>query len=226
MLISITASAQYKDVANDSVTLHLDTIAYFPHPIKNTLPSELFIPMDRLSGLTPWMSAPITRPVVHIMPVYGFNGDGSGKFSVDHWDKFFANLLSRNDRNVPGLIDSQVMLLGNTIALGKKRKLYFANGILYGRHYGIWGNMLGMGTREGLIFRPNGYIVLTVWTQEYRSVYAYSPVVYATSGEGTASIRLPASPLMIAYGAQAYFLAGQFWIGIGATFWQQSKPGH
>ena len=115
---------------------------------------------------------------------------------------------------------SQVMLLGNTLSLGKKRRLFFTSGILYGRHYGVWGNMLGMGSREGLIFRPNGYLILMLWSQEYQSVSVYSPVMYASPGEAAASIRLPASPLMVSYGAQAYFLAGQFWIGIGASYWK------
>ncbi len=235
VILSGTARAQYRDIKKDSAVLASDSLSYaqpesetpyFPHRIENVLPPQLFVPSDRLEGLTRWMSAPLTRPQVHVMPVYGFNGYGFGKFSVDHWDKFFANLLSFNRMNVPQLIDSQVMMVGNTISLGKKRRLYFANGILYGRHYGTWGNMIGMGSREGLIFRPNGYLVITVWSQEYQSVYAYSPVVYASPGEGTASVKLPASPVMVSYGAQAYFLAGQFWIGLGASFWHQAKPEH
>ena len=111
------------------------------------------------------------------------------------------------------------MMLGNTLSLGKKRRLFFTNGILYGRHFGTWGNMIGMGSREGLIFRPSGVLMITVWTQEYQSVYAYSPVVYPKTGEDPPAIKLPASPVMVSYGAQAYFLAGQFWIGVGASFW-------
>jgi hypothetical protein len=68
--------------------------------------------------------------------------------------------------------------------------------------------------------------MLNIWTQEYQSVYAYSPVVYAVPGEGTASIKLPASPVIVSYGAQAYFLAGQFWIGLGASFWHAARPEH
>lgn len=235
VLFSGVSLAQYRDLRKDSTALSSDSLTYgtsasktpyFPHRIRNVLPPQLFVPSDRLEGLTRWMAAPIVRPQVHVMPVYGFSGYGFGKLSVDHWDKFFANLLSYNQLNVPQLLDSQVMMVGNTIALGKKRRLYFANGILYGRHFGTWGNMIGMGSREGLIFRPDGYLVITVWSQEYQSVSAYSPVVYARPGEGTASIRLPASPVMVSYGAQAYFLAGQFWIGLGASFWHQAKPEH
>lgn len=231
ILLAVAASfgghAQQSDVRKDTAALSLsDTADVFPHPLKIRLPSSLFIPSDRLAGLTTWMGGPVTRPVVHVMPVYGFSGYGFGKLYVDHWDKFFANLLSYNDLNVPQVIDQEVMMIGNTISLGKKRRLYFANGILYGRHYGVWGNMLGMGSREGLIYRPNGYLILNVWTQEYQSVYAYSPVVYATPGEGTASVKLPASPVMVSYGAQAYFLAGQFWIGLGASFWHAAGPEH
>lgn len=214
-----TVRAQSADTRKDSTS-------YFPHPIANVLPSSYFIPPDRLQGLTQWMGGPVSRPTVHVMPVYGFNGYGFGKLYVDHWEKFFANLLSYNSIDTPQLLDTQVMMVGNTISLGKKRRLYLSNGILYGRHYGIWGNMIGMGSREGLIFKPNGWLVITVWSQEYQSVYAYSPVVYPYEGEGTASVKLPASPVMVSYGAQASFLAGQFWIGLGASLWHQARPEH
>jgi hypothetical protein len=225
MFSYIAADAQYRETDKDSSYVSIQgSSEVFPRQIRNVLPSSLFIPGDRLAGLTPWMGGPITRPVVHIMPVFGFNGYGFGKFYVDHWDKFFANLLSYNQVNVPQVYDRQVMMVGNTIALGKKRRLYFANGILYGRDYGVWGNMIGMGSREGLIYRPNGYVILNIWTQEYQSVSAFSPVVYADSGKGAAAMKLPASPVIVSYGAQAYFLAGQFWIGLGATFWHAAKP--
>ena len=218
VISSFTVRAQ--DIEDTLTVAEPDTAGFFPHRLDNLLPPDIFIPNDRLRGLTPWMAGPMTRPVVHIMPVYGFNGYGFGKFYADHWDRFFSNLLSYNQMNIPRTIDSQVMLLGNTLSLGKKRRLFFTSGILYGRHYAVWGNMLGMGSREGLIFRPNGYLILMLWSQEYQSVYAYSPVIYASPGESTASIRMPASPLMVSYGAQAYFLAGQFWIGIGASYWK------
>lgn len=231
VLLAMTACtvshAQRTDMTKDTSALSFQSSdETFPHPLKILLPSSLFIPNERLAGLTTWMGGPMTRPVVHVMPVYGFNGYGFGRFYVDHWDKFFANLLIYNNINVPQVVNQEVMMVGNTISLGKKRRLYLSNGILYGRHYGVWGNMLGMGSREGLIYRPNGYIILNIWTQEYQSVYAYSPVVYAVPGEGTASIKLPASPVIVSYGAQAYFLAGQFWIGLGASFWQAAKPEH
>ena len=234
LLFSIAADAQNLDtlserngIRKDSAAMseRVDSIGYFPHRIANVLPSDLFIPADRMWGLTPWLGGPVTRPVVHVIPVYGFSGYSFGKFTVDHWDRFFSNLLSYNQINVPQVVDSQVMLLGNTLSLGKKRKWFFTSGLLYGRHYGVWGNMLGMGSREGLIYRPNGYMMFMIWSQEYQSVYAYSPVVYAYPGEGTAATKLPASPLMVSYGAQAYFLAGQFWIGIGASFWN-AEPIH
>lgn len=201
-----------------------DSVRFVPRIIPDMLPSELFIPNDRLTGLTVWMAAPVTRPEVHVVPRYGFSGYGFGSFTVDHWEKVFANLLGFNGMNVPQLIDSQQMMLGNTIALGKKRKFYFANGILYGRHYGVWGNMIGMGSREGFIYRPSDYLMFALWSQEYQSVYAYSPVLYPRPGQGSASMKLPASPVMVSYGAQAYFLAGQFWIGIGASFWHAADP--
>lgn len=231
--LSISADAQFRSVqdkdslqVNDSIQAVEDTAGYFPHPLPNILPAELFIPYDRLQGVTPWMGGPFTRPVVHVRQVYGFNGYGYGQFSVDHFDKFFSNMFSYNDINVPQVVDSQIRMLGNTLSLGKKRRWYFASGILYGRHFGTWGNMIGMGTREGLIIRSRSFLIINLWSQEYQSVYAYSPVVYAFPGEGTAAVKLPASPVMISYGAQAYFLAGQFWIGLGASYWHPAKPEH
>ena len=222
-LTAASMSGQHKESSSSKDSIELkyagDTIPATARVIPDLLPSRIFIPSDRLAGVTPWMSAPITRPEVHVIPVYGVNGYGYGQFTVDHFDKFFSTLLGYNRINAPQLIDNQQMLLGNTISLGKKRRLFLTNGILYGRHYGVWGNMIGMGSREGLLFRPSGVLILTVWTQEYQSVYAYSPVMYPKPGEGTASIKLPASPVMVSYGAQAYFLAGQFWIGIGASLW-------
>lgn len=202
-----------------------DTASFTPKIIPDRLPRNLFIPDSRLAGLTPWMGAPLTRPSVHVIPVYGTDGWGFGPFTVDHWDKFFSNLLVFNYMNIPPMLNSQQMMLGNTLSLGKRRRWFLANGILYGRQYGTWGNMIGMGTREGLIYRPSAYLIIAVWTQEYQSVYAYSPVVYPVAGKNPPYVKLPASPLMVSYGAQAYFLAGQFWIGIGASFWSAADPG-
>jgi len=226
---SIELMAQYHDeVKHDAIKLERtsDTIGVYPRRIPDMLPPDIFIPYGRLQGLTPWLSGPIVRPSVHVMPVYGFSGYGFGKFTVDHFDRFFSNLLGYNGMNVPHLLLSEHMMLGNTLSLGRKRKVFFANGILYGRDYGVWGNMIGMGTREGLIFRPSGYLMIMIWTQEYQSVYSYSPVLYPYPGEGKAAIKLPASPVMVSYGAQAYFLAGQFWIGVGASLWQAAGPDH
>ena len=124
---SVSSFAQYRDVAKDTLTeaARADTSSYFPHTIPNLLPKDLFIPRQTFQGPTAWLSAPITRPVVHVMPVYGFSGYGFGRFYVDHWEKFFANLLVFNRINVPSLVDSQQMMVGNTIALGRKRRLYF-----------------------------------------------------------------------------------------------------
>lgn len=209
------------DMSEDSIRISrvTDTSRFTPGPVGYMFPSDLFIPPDRLRGLTPWMSAPIVRPEVHVIPMYGFSGYGFGNFTVDHFDRVFSNLLGYNGMNVPGLIRSEQMLLGNTIALGKKRRLFFANGILYGRQYGVWGNMIGIGAREGLIIRPSGYLVIALWTQEYQSVYAFSPLLYPLDGSNPPYEKLPASPVVISYGAQAYFLAGQFWIGIGLSLW-------
>lgn len=219
-------NVQKSDIRKDSIrhSHASDTMTFIPRRIPDRLPRNLYIPPDRMLGLTPWMSAPLSRPSVHVIPVYGFSGYGFGSFTVDHWDKFFANLLGMNRLDVPQIIDSQQMMLGNTISLGKKRRLYFNSGILYGRHYGVWGNMIGAGSREGLIYRPSAYLILSIWSEEYQSVYAYSPVVYPAAGENPPYMKLPASPVIVSYGAQAYFLAGQFWIGIGASFWHATNP--
>lgn len=213
---------------DDSIRISIisDSSEFVPKVIKDRLAPSLFIPSDRLQGLTPWMSAPITRPEVHWIPVYGFSGYGFGRFTVDHFDKLFANLLVFNGLDVPYLIRLEQMMLGNTISLGKKRKLFLANGILYGTQYGVWGNMIGMGSREGLIIRPSGYVIITLWTQEYQSVYSFSPVLYPSGGQNGPYEKLPASPVVVSYGAQAYFLAGQFWIGIGVSLWHTAEKGH
>ena len=100
--VCTVSHAQHADVGKDTSAVPLQgSDDVFPHPLKILLPSSLFIPSDRLAGLTKWMGGPITRPVIHVMPVYGFNGYGFGSLYVDHWDKFFANLLVYNNINVP-----------------------------------------------------------------------------------------------------------------------------
>ena len=233
LVLILTASAALEgqtkdDTVKDTIEIKKvsDTLRHDSRRLPDLLSPSLFIPSDKLVGVTPWISAPLVRPTAHIIPVYGIDGYAFGRFTVDHFDRFFSNLLGNNRLNVPQVVDSQQMMLGNTLSLGKKRRLFFTSGILYGRHYGMWGNMIGMGSREGLIFKPSGVMIITVWTQEYQSVYAYSPVVYPKYGQSTEAIKLPASPVIVSYGAQAYFLAGQFWIGIGATLWAPAGKDH
>ena len=73
LLFSIAADAQNLDtlserngIRKDPVAMSemVDSIGYFPHRIANVLPSDLFIPADRMWGLTPWLGGPVTRPVV------------------------------------------------------------------------------------------------------------------------------------------------------------------
>ena len=118
MAACTVSHAQHADVGKDTSAVSLQgSDDVFPHPLKILLPSSLFIPSDRLAGLTKWMGGPITRPVIHVMPVYGFNGYGFGSLYVDHWDKFFANLLVYNNINVPLVVDQDVMMVGNTISV-------------------------------------------------------------------------------------------------------------
>ena len=96
-------NVQKSDIRKDSIrhSHASDTMTFIPRRIPDRLPRNLYIPPDRMLGLTPWMSAPLSRPSVHVIPVYGFSGYGFGSFTVDHWDKFFANLLGMNRLDVP-----------------------------------------------------------------------------------------------------------------------------
>ena len=126
----------------------------FPRQIPNLLSPQLFVPAEYLNGLLPWNAAPLLKPVFHVLPVYGFDGSiGFGEFNMDHPEKFFSNLLNSNYINVPQLYMSEQKMIGNTLKLG--RNFYFLSGILYGAQLGVRGNNWGMGTREGILYRPS-----------------------------------------------------------------------
>lgn len=193
-----------------------DTSMSLPRIIPVILPADLFIPSDRLIGYEPWVSAPITRPTIHFIPVNGVSGMiGAGEFSIEHPNKFFSTLSGHNYIDIPNLFVTEQMMLGNTFRLGGN--VYFMNGILYGSQMGVMGNNWGMGTREGFIWRPSATFALMVWNQYFQSVSVYTPVVYPLPNGDMAAILMPATPEVFSFGVQASFVAGEFVIGIGAS---------
>lgn len=188
----------------------------FPHPIPFMLSPELFIPTQQLDYLLPWNSAPMLKPVFHILPVYGFDGSvGFGEFNIEHPEKFFSTLTGSNYFNIPQLYISEQKMLGNTLKLG--RRFYFMNGILYGAQLGVMGNNWGMGTREGFIYRFSESVSVAFWTQYFQSVAVYSPVLFPRPDGNMAAIRMPATPEVYSFGVQASFVAGEFIIGVGLS---------
>ena len=188
----------------------------FPHPIPFVLSPDLFIPAAQLKGYLPWHYAPMLRPVFDILPVYGFDGSiGFGEFNQDHPDRFFSNLMVSNTINVPQLYISEQKMIGNTLKIG--RRFYFLSGIMYGAQLGVRGNNWGMGTREGILYRSKGSLVVTFWTQYFQSVAVYSPVLFPRTDGDMAAIRMPATPEVYSFGVQASFVVGEFIIGVGAS---------
>ena len=187
-----------------------------PRVIPDVLPPQLFIPADRLQGFLPWNAAPLLRPVVHVLPVYGFDGSiGFGEFNMEHPDRFFSTLTGNNYIDVPELFISEQKMIGNTLKIG--RKFYFMSGIMYGAQMGVRGNNWGMGTREGLVYRPSESVSVTFWTQYFQSVAVYSPVLFPRPDGNMAAIRMPATPEVYSVGVQASFVAGEFIIGVGLS---------
>ena len=207
-----------QDLPLDTVSVHprVDSSMSLPRIIPVILPADLFIPSDRLIGYEPWVSAPITRPTIHFIPVNGMSGlIGAGEFSIEHPDKFFSTLSGHNYIDIPNLFVTQQMMLGNTFRLGGN--VYFMNGILYGSQMGVMANNWGMGTREGFIWRPSASFALMVWNQYFQSVSVYTPVVYPLPDGNMAAILMPATPEVFSFGVQASFVVGEFIIGIGTS---------
>lgn len=192
---------------------HVDSL---PRPIPDLLSPDLFIPKSRLVGFQPWTYAPLPRPVVYVLPTFGFDGSiGFGEYAVEHPEKFFSTLEGYNSIDIPQLYLTEQMMIGNTLKLGKK--IYFMSGILYGAQLGIMGNNWGMGTREGFIIHPSSVVTITIWNQYFQSVSVYSPVMYPDTDNNGAAIRMPATPEVFSFGVQATFVVGEFVIDIGAS---------
>ena len=188
----------------------------FPHPIPFMLSPDLFIPASRLNWYLPWKAAPMLKPVVYIHPVYGFDGSiGFGEFNIEHPEKFFSTLTGSNYIDVPELYISEQKMIGNTLKLG--RRFYFMSGILYGAQLGVMGNNWGMGTREGVIYRPSSNTSVEFWTQYFQSVAVYCPLLYPRPDSNTAALKMPATPEVFSFGVQASFVAGEFIVGVGLS---------
>ena len=206
LLSCLTAFAQQEKEQVDSL----------PRPIPDLLSPDLFIPKSRLVGFQPWTYAPLPRPVVYVLPTFGFDGSiGFGEYAIEHPEKFFSTLEGYNSIDIPQLYLTEQMMIGNTLKLGKK--IYFMSGILYGAQLGIMGNNWGMGTREGFIIHPSSVVTITIWNQYFQSVSVYSPVMYPDTDNNGAAIRMPATPEVFSFGVQATFVVGEFVIDIGAS---------
>ena len=106
---SFAANAQVNDRAQAEYgRTSVSVTDSLPRPIPFILPQDLFVPKDRLFGYEPWTYAPMARPVVHILPTFGFSGSiGFGLYSIQHPDRFFSTLEGFNGFNIPHLYISQ-----------------------------------------------------------------------------------------------------------------------
>lgn len=213
---------QSKEVLHEfDQDLHLDSTSVrmkLPNLIPMILPAEWFIPENRLAGLTPWAGAPITRPTVFYYPVHGLPGlIAAGAYSQSHPDKFFSTFNGNNIINISQLFLTEERFLGNTLRLGKNSRFYFVNGILYGAQMGVRGNNWGMGTREGILWRPNDKVSVFIWNQAFQSVVVYTPILFPTPDGDTAAVLMPATPEVLSFGVQASFVVGDFIIGMGTS---------
>ena len=212
-------AAQDHDMSQpcDSLRPNLETDdVSAPKRIPFLLDAQIFIPYDRLAGLVPWHYAPMTRPIVLVIPRTGISGTvGFGEFSQEHPEKFFSTLEGYNSINIPQLYLTQQMMIGNTLRLA--RNFYMLSGILYGAQLGVMGNNWGMGTREGFLWHPSAMTSIMLWNQYFQSVSVYAPVVIPVhAGSGTA-IKMPATPEVFSFGLQASFVVGEFIICIGTS---------
>lgn len=223
MLIVVLLSLYMSLSSEDSLSVNLqrDTLQVSAAdtsgiPIPDLLSPDLFIPKDRLYGYEPWHYAPLTRPKVHVIDIFGFDGSiGFGEYSMQHPEKFFSTLEGYNKIDVPQLYVSEQMMLGNTFRLGKR--IYYLSGILYGSQLGERGNNWGMGTREGFIWHPTPLVSIVFWTQYFQSVEVYSPVLFPDADGNGAALRMPATPEVFSFGVQASFTVGEFIVGVGTS---------
>ena len=187
-----------------------------PRQLPFLISEDKFIPRYRLVGLHPWISAPMQRPVVIIIPSSGFDGSvGFGEYSIQHPDKFYSTLEGYNSIDIPELYITRQMMIGNTFRLF--RNFYMLSGIMYGAQLGIMGNNWGMGNREGFIWHPTDFFSIALWNQYFQSLSVYAPVLYPVPGGDGAAVKMPGTPEVFSFGVQASFVAGEFIIGIGTS---------
>ena len=219
MMAAIRIAAQDHDMSQpcDSLRpdLEIDDVSA-PKRIPFLLDTQIFIPYDRLAGLVPWHYAPMTRPIVLVIPRTGISGTvGFGEFSQEHPEKFFSTLEGYNSINIPQLYLTQQMMIGNTLRLA--RNFYMLSGILYGAQLGVMGNNWGMGTREGFLWHPSAMTSIMLWNQYFQSVSVYAPVVIPVHAASGTAIKMPATPEVFSFGLQASFVVGEFIICIGTS---------
>lgn len=203
-----------QDLPLDSAVVQVN----IPKMIPMILPAEWFIPDSRLVGYAPWNGAPITRPVVFYFPVDGLPDlIGAGAYSQAHPDKFFSTFNGNNIIDIPQLFLTEQRFLGNTMRLGKNSRFYFVSGIMYGAQMGVLGNNWGLGSREGILWRPNDKINVFIWDQAFQSVVVYTPILFPAPDGDTAAVMMPATPEVLSFGVQASFIVGDFIIGVGTS---------
>lgn len=186
-------------------------------PIPDILPPSIFIPVYSPSG-SPWNYAPLPRPAYFIPQTGGFmGGSGFGRYYVEHYDRFFSQMLMHDVTDIPQLMAGRQIMLGNTLRLGKK--IYFLSGILYGGEWGILENNWGLGARNGFLFRVSDDTHILIWSQHFHPMAVYLPIYGPQAGPGGVAIMTPAIPEIFSIGAQASFQAGEFIIGIGASYY-------
>lgn len=216
--VCVTANAQIDDRRHEERHDEISSIPAkdsMPRPIPFLLPEDLFVPKDRLFGYEPWTYAPMARPVVHILPTFGFNGSvGFGMYAIQHPDRFFSTLEGFNGFNIPQLYISRQMMLGNTLRLA--RNFYMMSGILYGTQSGVSGNNWGIGERSGFIYNPSENVSIILWDQYFHALTVYYPVLFPGAKSG-AAVRMPATPEVFSLGLQANFTVGEFIIGVGTS---------
>ena len=197
--------------AQDRTLPPLDSV---PNRLPILLSEEVFIPNASLAGLVPWHAGPIAKPVIEIVPRFGFDSSiGFGEYSISHPDKFFSTLEGYNSIDIPHMYITRQMMIGNTFRLAKG--FYMLSGILYGTQMGVVGNNWGIGNREGFIWHPSDMVAITLWNQYYQSLSVYFPIVYP--GTDGAAVRMPATPEVFSFGVQASIVSGRFIIEVGTS---------
>lgn len=194
-----------------------DTASVWPVPF--VLSPSVFVPAYVPYGENVREYAPLPRPTYVVEDIRGFTGGmtGIGMWHVWNYDHFFSQLTTYDIADVPMLMLGRQMMIGNTLRLGKN--LYFLSGILYGGQWGTLGNNWGLGARNGFLVLLPHDAQLVLWSQHFHPMAVYLPVYGPDAGPQGTAIVTPAIPEIFSIGAQASFQAGEFIIGIGASYY-------